>query len=139
MLSARSDTHDIVAALEAGADDYVTKPFEVKEVSARLRALRRRPPPAPPVAPAPIAADRLVLDRRTGPLVLDTAAGTVRRGKDAVHLTVTEYRLLSELADAAGRALSRRTAARARLGSWLLRRRAHRRRPCPPAAHQDRA
>ena len=42
MVSARADTHDIVAALEAGADDYVTKPFEVKEITARLRALRRR-------------------------------------------------------------------------------------------------
>ncbi len=42
VVSARADTHDIVAALEAGADDYVTKPFEVKEITARLRALRRR-------------------------------------------------------------------------------------------------
>ena len=42
IVSARSDTHDIVAGLEAGADDYVTKPFQVKEVTARLRALRRR-------------------------------------------------------------------------------------------------
>ena len=48
VLSAKADTHDIVAALEAGADDYVTKPFEIKEVSARLRALRRRPPVRPP-------------------------------------------------------------------------------------------
>src|SRR5512143_1266640 len=43
VISAKDDTHDIVAALEAGADDYVTKPFQVKEVGARLRALRRRP------------------------------------------------------------------------------------------------
>src|SRR5689334_20899058 len=42
IVSARSDTHDIVAGLEAGADDYVTKPFQVKEITARLRALRRR-------------------------------------------------------------------------------------------------
>src|SRR3982751_896870 len=42
VVSARADTHDIVAALEVGADDYVTKPFEVKEITARLRALRRR-------------------------------------------------------------------------------------------------
>src|SRR4051794_33574819 len=46
VVSARADTHDIVAALEAGADDYVTKPFQVKEITARLRALRRRHPRA---------------------------------------------------------------------------------------------
>src|SRR4051794_30442946 len=71
VLSAKTDTHDIVAALEAGADDYVTKPFQVKEIGARLRALRRRagaaappdggnpgadeggpgPPPPPPIPP----------------------------------------------------------------------------------------
>ncbi len=42
IVSARADTHDVVAGLEAGADDYVTKPFQIKEISARLRALRRR-------------------------------------------------------------------------------------------------
>src|SRR4051812_9413396 len=47
VVSARADTHDIVAALEVGADDYVTKPFEVKEITARLRALRRRARNAP--------------------------------------------------------------------------------------------
>lgn len=107
VLSARADTHDIVAALEAGADDYVTKPFEVKEVSARLRALRRRPPVAPS-EPAGSSAGVVVVDRTDGPLVLDRDAGVLRRGGADVHLTVTEFRLLGELVSAAGRVLSRR-------------------------------
>ena len=111
VLSAKADTHDIVAALEAGADDYVTKPFEFKEVSARLRALRRRPPTRPSVelTAAGREAETLVLDSVHGPLVLDTAAGMLRRGEAQVHLTVTEYRLLCEMADARGHVLSRRT------------------------------
>ncbi|MFF0544096.1 response regulator transcription factor [Nocardia thailandica] len=106
VISTRDDTHDVVAALEAGADDFVTKPFEIKEVTARMRALRRR---------ARLAADRdavveTVLDADpVAPLVLAADAGTVRRGDRDVHLTVTEFRLLCELADAAGRVLSRAT------------------------------
>ncbi len=107
VLSARTDTHDIVAALEAGADDYVTKPFQVKEIGARLRAMRRRA--AVPVTVAAAEPDTLVLDAGRGPLVLDVLAGAVRRGHDEVHLTVTEYRLLCELASPPGRVLSRRT------------------------------
>jgi DNA-binding response OmpR family regulator len=106
VVSARSDTHDIVAGLEAGADDYVTKPFQIKEITARLRALRRRTRATGTAAePEP----DLVLDS-TGPvpLVLSPSAGTVRRGDQEVHLTLTEYRLLSELAHAPGRVLSRR-------------------------------
>lgn len=110
VLSAKADTHDIVAALEAGADDYVTKPFEIKEVSARLRALRRRPPVRPPaqVDAAAHETQPQVLDSTRGPLVLDAAAGVLRRGDDPVHLTVTEFRLLCEMADARGHVLSRR-------------------------------
>ena len=106
VVSARTDTHDIVAALEAGADDYVTKPFQVKEVGARLRALRRRA-----AVPVPSGSDdegTLVLDSERGPLVLDINAGVVRRGAEELHLTVTEFRLLCELASPPGRVLSRR-------------------------------
>jgi DNA-binding response OmpR family regulator len=106
VLSAKGDTHDIVAALEAGADDYVTKPFEIKEVSARLRALRRRAPSSPGTASRD-SEEVVVLDSFNGPLVLDLGAGVVRRGEDEVHVTVTEFHLLRELATSAGRVLSR--------------------------------
>jgi DNA-binding response OmpR family regulator len=105
VISARADTHDIVAALEAGADDYVTKPFQAKEVSARLRALRRRPA----VMSRQLEGEgRTVLDSGNGPLVLDIGGGVVRRGPDQVHVTSTEFRLLCELTQPPGRVLSRR-------------------------------
>jgi DNA-binding response OmpR family regulator len=109
VISARVDTHDIVAALEAGADDYVTKPFQVKEISARLRALHRRGRQLiEPEQGGP--GTHLVLDRTSQPpLVLWPEAGQLRRGEEVVHLTVTEFRLLSELASSAGRVLSRQT------------------------------
>ena len=122
VLSARNDTHDIVAALEAGADDYVTKPFELKEVTARLRALRRRGPrvgAASPDRPAEQPAGRL-LDARTD-LVLDETAGRVTRDGDDVQLTVTEYRLLCELASPPGRGAEPVGAAAQRVGPRLLR------------------
>ena len=110
VISARTDTHDIVAALEAGADDYVTKPFQVKEVGARLRALRRRAGVTVTASgPSPVEQSSLVLDSERGPLVLDVGAGVVRRGGEEVHLTLTEFRLLCELASPAGRVLSRRS------------------------------
>jgi DNA-binding response OmpR family regulator len=106
VVSARADTHDIVAALEAGADDYVTKPFQVKEITARLRALRRRA-----TTGGPTGEDRpreVVLDRHpAGPLVLREERGSVHRGADQLPLTVTEFRLLCELAVTPGRVLSR--------------------------------
>jgi DNA-binding response OmpR family regulator len=106
VVSARADTHDIVAALEAGADDYVTKPFHVKEVTARLRALRRRSGAAR--AEADATPDEVLLDRHAAaPLVLRPHSGTVHRGTEQLPLTVTEFRLLCELAAVPGRVLSR--------------------------------
>ncbi|MCZ2826315.1 MULTISPECIES: response regulator transcription factor [unclassified Modestobacter] len=105
VVSARADTHDIVAALEAGADDYVTKPFQVKEITARLRALRRRVGASSGGDERP---QELVLDGDpAAPLVLRPDRGTVHRGTDQLHLTLTEFRLLCELAASPGRVLSR--------------------------------
>ena len=106
VVSARADTHDIVAALEAGADDYVTKPFEVKEITARLRALRRRAGSG--AAAGPAGPKEVVLDHDpAAPLVLREERGTVHRGAEQVPLTLTEFRLLCELAAAPGRVFSR--------------------------------
>ncbi len=107
VVSARADTHDIVAALEAGADDYVTKPFEVKEITARLRALRRRAGSNGGSAGA-AGPNEVVLDSDPdAPLVLREERGTVHRGSEQVPLTLTEFRLLCELAASPGRVFSR--------------------------------
>jgi DNA-binding response OmpR family regulator len=97
ILSARSDTHDVVAGLEAGADDYVTKPFAGKELAARMRALLRRLSPG----------DARGAILRFGDVELAPDAGTVARGGEEVPLTKTEFHLLCELARNAGIVLSR--------------------------------
>ncbi len=97
MVTARSDTHDVVAGLEAGADDYVTKPFVAKELAARIRALLRRS--------RPDADAGSVLS--FGDVQIEPEAGVVRRGGEEVHCTRTEFRLLCELADHPGKVLSR--------------------------------
>ncbi|MFC0097342.1 response regulator transcription factor [Micromonospora marina] len=97
VISARDDTHDIVAALEAGADDYVVKPVAIKELSARLRALRRRVRTVAGPVPAQFFGD----------LEISAEAGEVRRSGQPVQVTRTEFRLLCELAEHAGRVLSR--------------------------------
>jgi DNA-binding response OmpR family regulator len=88
MVTARVDTHDVVAGLEAGADDYLTKPFAPKELSARIRALLRRVRPS---APGP---SKLVF----GNLEIIPDEGKVTLGGKDVPLTKTEFRLLCELA-----------------------------------------
>ncbi|NDH84456.1 MAG: DNA-binding response regulator [Acidimicrobiia bacterium] len=97
MVTARADTHDVVAGLEAGADDYLTKPFAPKELSARIRALLRRARSAGPGAPQMVFGDLEIIPEE----------GVVRLAGTEVHLTKTEFRLLVELATNPGRVLSR--------------------------------
>jgi DNA-binding response OmpR family regulator len=97
MVTARADTHDVVAGLEAGADDYLTKPFAPKELSARIRALMRR-------ARKPESG---TTSMRFGDLEVIPDAGVVRRAGTELHLTKTEFRLLCELASSPGRVFSR--------------------------------
>jgi DNA-binding response OmpR family regulator len=97
MVTARADTHDVVAGLEAGADDYLTKPFVPKELSARIRALLRRARPTTPGNPHLRFSDLEVIPQE----------GVVTRAGEPVHLTKTEFRLLVELANHPGTVFSR--------------------------------
>ena len=100
LMSARSDPIDVVMGLEAGADDYVTKPFEPAVLAARLRAALRRVAPADEDRPAIV---------EVGPLVVDREGYEVTRDGEALALTPTEYRLLVEFVDNVGMALDRPT------------------------------
>jgi DNA-binding response OmpR family regulator len=97
VVSAQADSVDVVAALEGGADDYVTKPFVGRELSARMRALIRR------------ASDRGVGSEHfsVGDLEIRPADGVVRKGTETIQLTRTEFHLLCELAEHMGAVLSR--------------------------------
>ena len=96
MLTARTDTVDVVVGLESGADDYVTKPFEMPELIARVRAVLRRSSAQP--------------EERTisvGSLELDPAGFVARKDGHELSLTATEFRLLMEMARRPGQVFTR--------------------------------
>lgn len=97
VVTARDDSHDVVAGLEAGADDYVTKPFVIKELAARIRALLRR--------------SRIAEEDGTamefGGMLISPEEGRVIIGGEEISLTRTEFLLLCELAQHPNRVMSR--------------------------------
>jgi two-component system KDP operon response regulator KdpE len=100
VLSVRESQRDKVQAFEAGADDYVTKPFGMPELLARMRAVRRRS-----------EGDRRPPVLRFGALEVDLGRQRVRVGEDVIHVTPTEYRLLEAFVTHPGKLLTHR---------WLL-------------------
>jgi len=106
VLSARQDSDDKIEALDAGADDYVTKPFGMDELLARVRAAARRSPSAAETPPTV----------RTADFVLDFASYRATRGEQEVHLTPTEWRLLSALAATPGQLVTHAALLRAAWG-----------------------
>jgi two-component system KDP operon response regulator KdpE len=107
VLSARADEADKIAALDAGADDYLTKPFGVGELLARVRANLRRPRHAAGEAGG-VAEEEADAVFRFGDVEVDRQARLVRRQGVEVHLTPIEYRLLGVLIANAGRVLTHR-------------------------------
>ena len=102
MLTARGEETDVVVGLTLGADDYVTKPFSMKILLARLNSvLRRREQPAGGEAPA----DGEML--RAGPLTIDTSRHEALVDDEPLKLTLTEFKLLTALVAARGRVLTR--------------------------------
>ena len=97
VLSARADETDKIEALDAGADDYLTKPFGVGELLARVRAARRR---------GASASGEAVF--RFGDVEVDLIARSVHKAKEFVHLTPIEFRLLALMVNNAGRVLTHR-------------------------------
>jgi len=99
MLTARGDELDRIVGLELGADDYLAKPFNPRELVARIKAILRRIAEPPP--------SQQIRRRQIGPLVIDEGTRTVTLSGEVVDLTTAEFDLLMVLAASAGRVLSR--------------------------------
>ena len=100
LLTARAETEDRIAGFEAGADDYLAKPFEPKELLLRINAILRR-------MPEHAAADSAPKYLNLGPIRYDTERGEMWRGEDLVRLTSTEIQLMKIFATKPGTALGR--------------------------------
>ncbi len=98
VLSARSEEHDKIAALDAGADDYLSKPFGIGELQARLRVALRRHASTQPHDPQVTFSD----------ITVDLASRRITRGSEEIHLTPIEFRLLAVLLNNAGKVLTQR-------------------------------
>ncbi|MGE4326002.1 MAG: response regulator [Pseudodonghicola sp.] len=100
LLTARGETNDRIAGLEAGADDYLVKPFEPKELLLRINAILRRMPETPSTQTVP-----KIL--HLGPIRYDIARGEMWQGEDLVRLTATESQLMRIFSTQPGEAISR--------------------------------
>jgi two-component system, OmpR family, phosphate regulon response regulator OmpR len=99
MLTARAEPESRIAGLEIGADDYVAKPFEARELSLRIANILKRAAPVPPPLPAESV--------RFGPFVFHLARGELRRGEDLIHLTDREKDMLRLMAARPGETVPR--------------------------------
>lgn len=115
MLTARGDDVDRIVGLEMGADDYLPKPFNPRELVARIRAVKRRFAPTAHGSASPEPPETL----RVGDVELEPGTRAVRRAGEPVELTSVEFSLLEALLRSAGRAVPREELARAALGRRL--------------------